>query len=152
MTVIEEKYQRRKKEYCLALKSIYKIVGVKEIGGYTADDAKRYLEIKYNASPVSFCECLDYIFYAIPESDTPVQTLTEGYVSDKDCCAIYILPPLKEQGEPKARKNGAVLILDAVDNRIDSWWGGGNGGGYNIKMEMLIFCGKSQEEVLSACR
>ncbi|MCD7729557.1 MAG: hypothetical protein LUI60_06570 [Clostridia bacterium] len=149
LTAAEHKIALHKSAYEKALKSIYKIIGFKDIGDYTADDLKMYLTQKYGAAESCYPDCMDYIFYEIPQGDTPINVLTEGYVIDSECCGIYILPALCEQTDPKAKRNGAVLILNASDGKLDSWWAGGNGKGYEIKTELLIFCGKTQEQVLS---
>ncbi|MCD8040793.1 MAG: hypothetical protein LUF82_04675 [Clostridia bacterium] len=149
LTAAEEKIAKHKKAYDSALKSIYKIVGFKEIGDYTADDLKLYLSQKYGAAETCYPDCMDYIFYNIPQSNTPISVLSEGYVKDSECSGIFVLPPLCGQTDPKAKKNGAVLIINAVNGKPDSWWAGGNGKGYDIKTELMIFCGRTMEQFLS---
>ncbi|MCD8309569.1 MAG: hypothetical protein LUD19_06920 [Clostridia bacterium] len=149
LTAAEEKIAKHKKAYDSALKSIYKIVGFKEIGDYTADDLKLYLSQKYGAAETCYPDCMDYIFYNIPQSNTPISVLSEGYVKDSECSGIFVLPPLCGHTALPATPHPAVIIANAADRKPESCFDCCNGKGYDIKTELLIFCGKTMEQFLS---
>lgn len=154
----EDRERRRNKivsDYEIALQKVRKIIP-NDIGDYTIGDAVRYVRSQYAAKEIPFARCFDYIagVNALKNVPKPICSLTDGNVPDEACAGIFLLPALcRRAGKLIGKEDGMLLILGYENDKLESWWCGGNRLGYRgLAMELNVLAGKTKKDLLNAAK
>lgn len=142
----KNKYQN---SFNRVLTDIRSIIGEKEFGTYTANDALKYIRKKYSPKVLSaydFCDIL-YAERGAKKQRFPISYILDDYhYSDTDCIAVYLFPT-KEPLNERYGDDAVILMLEAKNDRISNYYFGPNTVDYDDLFTALqIFKGKTPEE------